>query len=81
VQLTIVSAHRTPERMNDYAKSAKDRGLEVIIVGAGGAAHLPGKYMLTERTYKFTVTFCQDVSSKFELLKYFISLNNEVIYL
>lgn len=41
-ELTIVSAHRTPERMFDYAESAKDRGLKVIIAGAGGAAHLPG---------------------------------------
>ena len=40
--LTIVSAHRTPDRMFDYAKSAKDRGLKVIIAGAGGSAHLPG---------------------------------------
>lgn len=38
----IVSAHRTPERMRDYAMSAKSRGLKVIIAGAGGAAHLPG---------------------------------------
>jgi 5-(carboxyamino)imidazole ribonucleotide mutase len=38
----IVSAHRTPERLFEYAKSAKDRGLQVIIAGAGGAAHLPG---------------------------------------
>lgn len=38
----IVSAHRTPQRMMDYAKTAKDRGLKVIIAGAGGAAHLPG---------------------------------------
>jgi 5-(carboxyamino)imidazole ribonucleotide mutase len=38
----VVSAHRTPDRMADYAKSAKDRGLSVIIAGAGGAAHLPG---------------------------------------
>lgn len=38
----IVSAHRTPERMFDYARSASDRGLKVIIAGAGGAAHLPG---------------------------------------
>lgn len=38
----IVSAHRTPDRMTEYAKSAKDRGLKVIIAGAGGAAHLPG---------------------------------------
>ena len=38
----IVSAHRTPDRMSDYAKSAKSRGLKVIIAGAGGAAHLPG---------------------------------------
>ena len=41
-ELTVVSAHRTPERMFDYAKSARDRGLKVIIAGAGGAAHLPG---------------------------------------
>ena len=38
----IVSAHRTPERLWDYAKTAADRGLKVIIAGAGGAAHLPG---------------------------------------
>ena len=41
-EMTIVSAHRTPERMLEYAKSAVDRGLKVIIAGAGGAAHLPG---------------------------------------
>ena len=41
-ELTIVSAHRTPLRMVDYATSAKQRGLKVIIAGAGGAAHLPG---------------------------------------
>ena len=38
----IVSAHRTPQRLVEYATSAKDRGLKVIIAGAGGAAHLPG---------------------------------------
>ena len=38
----IVSAHRTPERLYSYAKSLKDNGLEVVIAGAGGAAHLPG---------------------------------------
>ena len=38
----IVSAHRTPDRLVSYAKGAKDRGLKVIIAGAGGAAHLPG---------------------------------------
>ena len=38
----IVSAHRTPDRLTEYAKSARDRGLKVIIAGAGGAAHLPG---------------------------------------
>lgn len=38
----IVSAHRTPDRMYEYAKTAKERGLKVIIAGAGGAAHLPG---------------------------------------
>ncbi|MBU1246109.1 MAG: 5-(carboxyamino)imidazole ribonucleotide mutase [Nanoarchaeota archaeon] len=41
-ELTIVSAHRTPERMFKYAKQAETRGIEVIIAGAGGAAHLPG---------------------------------------
>lgn len=41
-ELTIVSAHRTAERMFDFAKSASDRGIKVIIAGAGGAAHLPG---------------------------------------
>jgi 5-(carboxyamino)imidazole ribonucleotide mutase len=38
----IVSAHRTPERLRDYARSARVRGLKVIVAGAGGAAHLPG---------------------------------------
>jgi 5-(carboxyamino)imidazole ribonucleotide mutase len=41
-ELTIVSAHRTPQRMVDYASTARARGLKVIIAGAGGAAHLPG---------------------------------------
>ena len=41
-ELTIVSAHRTPQRMMEYASIAKERGLKVIIAGAGGAAHLPG---------------------------------------
>lgn len=41
-ELTIVSAHRTPLRLREYAVSAKERGLKVIIAGAGGAAHLPG---------------------------------------
>ena len=41
-ELTVVSAHRTPLRMVEYAQTAKDRGLKVIIAGAGGAAHLPG---------------------------------------
>lgn len=41
-ELTVVSAHRTPERLFDYAKGARQRGLKVIIAGAGGAAHLPG---------------------------------------
>jgi len=41
-ELTIVSAHRTPHRMIEYAESAKKRGMKTIIAGAGGAAHLPG---------------------------------------
>ena len=40
--LTVVSAHRTPERMRTYAMEAKSKGIKVIIAGAGGAAHLPG---------------------------------------
>jgi len=41
-ELTVVSAHRTPDRMAEYAKQASGRGLKVVIAGAGGAAHLPG---------------------------------------
>ncbi|MFN2457596.1 MAG: 5-(carboxyamino)imidazole ribonucleotide mutase [Chitinophagaceae bacterium] len=41
-ELTVVSAHRTPERMFEYAQTAQQRGLKIIIAGAGGAAHLPG---------------------------------------
>ena len=41
-ELAVVSAHRTPETMIEYAKTARDRGLKVVIAGAGGAAHLPG---------------------------------------
>ncbi len=41
-EITVVSAHRTPERMFTYAKEAKAKGLQIIIAGAGGAAHLPG---------------------------------------
>lgn len=48
-EITVVSAHRTPERMFDYAKTAAKRGLKVIIAGAGGAAHLPG--MVASITY------------------------------
>src|SRR5262245_33025372 len=47
-EIDIVSAHRTPEKMFDYAKNAHTRGLQVIIAGAGGAAHLPG--MVASRT-------------------------------
>jgi 5-(carboxyamino)imidazole ribonucleotide mutase len=41
-EMTIVSAHRTPRRLYEYAQGARERGLKVIIAGAGGAAHLPG---------------------------------------
>lgn len=41
-ELTVVSAHRTPSRLFEYARTAKERGLHVVIAGAGGAAHLPG---------------------------------------
>ncbi|MEJ2004632.1 MAG: 5-(carboxyamino)imidazole ribonucleotide mutase [Cyclobacteriaceae bacterium] len=41
-EVTVVSAHRTPQRMVEYAQGARDRGIRVIIAGAGGAAHLPG---------------------------------------
>lgn len=41
-EITIVSAHRTPERLYEYATSARNKGLKVVIAGAGGAAHLPG---------------------------------------
>ena len=48
-ELLVVSAHRTPDRLFQYAESAPERGIEVIIAGAGGAAHLPG--MLAAKTY------------------------------
>lgn len=41
-EISVVSAHRTPERMFEYARTAVDRGIQVIVAGAGGAAHLPG---------------------------------------
>jgi len=41
-EIRVVSAHRTPQHMMDYAKSAEERGIQIIIAGAGGAAHLPG---------------------------------------
>ncbi|MBL8992261.1 MAG: AIR carboxylase family protein, partial [Spirochaetia bacterium] len=41
-EMDVVSAHRTPERMVEYAQKARERGLRIIIAGAGGAAHLPG---------------------------------------
>ncbi len=42
IEVTVVSAHRTPDRMFNYAREARDRGIKVIVAGAGGAAHLPG---------------------------------------
>lgn len=48
-ELLVVSAHRTPDRLFDYASHAADRGIEVIVAGAGGAAHLPG--MLAAKTH------------------------------
>lgn len=48
-EIKVVSAHRTPDRMYEYAKAAEARGIEVIIAGAGGAAHLPG--MVASMTY------------------------------
>jgi 5-(carboxyamino)imidazole ribonucleotide mutase len=42
IEVTVVSAHRTPQRLYDYASGAVDRGIKVVIAGAGGAAHLPG---------------------------------------
>jgi 5-(carboxyamino)imidazole ribonucleotide mutase len=41
-EMRVLSAHRTPDRMTDWAKSARERGLRVVVAGAGGAAHLPG---------------------------------------
>ena len=48
-EMDIVSAHRTPEKMVDYAKTARSRGLRVLVAGAGGAAHLPG--MVAAKTH------------------------------
>lgn len=51
LQVKIVSAHRTPEVMFSYASSAQKRGIQIIIAGAGGAAHLPGKLYLNYAPY------------------------------
>ena len=48
----IVSAHRTPKRLVEYAETAADRGLKVIVAGAGGAAHLPGRWQSARRGRK-----------------------------
>lgn len=53
-ELTVVSAHRTPTRMYSYAQSAVDRGVQVIIAGAGGAAHLPGMHIFFSSQLLFT---------------------------
>lgn len=54
IQVRVVSAHRTPELMYSYASSAHERGIQVIIAGAGGAAHLPGKlHELCSASYDF----------------------------
>lgn len=57
-EVNIVSAHRTPERLVEYAKSAKERGLKVIIAGAGGAAHLPGMTAAITTLPVFGVPIC-----------------------
>ena len=51
LQVKIVSAHRTPEMMFSYASSAHERDIQIIIAGAGGAAHLPGKLYLNYALY------------------------------
>ena len=57
-EVKVVSAHRTPERLVEYAKSAKNRGLKVIIAGAGGAAHLPGMVAAITTLPVFGVPVC-----------------------
>ena len=52
-ELTVISAHRTPERMFEYARTARERGLKVIIAGAGGAAHLPGMVASMSMAHRF----------------------------
>lgn len=53
LQVRIVSAHRTPELMFSYAKSASERGVQMIIAGAGGAAHLPGELHIVSMSFVF----------------------------
>lgn len=52
-EVKIISAHRTPQRLVDYATTAKERGLKCIIAGAGGAAHLPGHVRQHDSTARF----------------------------
>lgn len=57
MQVRVVSAHRTPELMYSYASSARERGIQVIIAGAGGAAHLPGWLQKLCSTYMLLYIF------------------------
>ena len=61
LQVTIVSAHRTPERMYSFASSAKERGIQIIIAGAGGAAHLPGESHISGKEESNTPYWCKSM--------------------
>ena len=54
-EVRIVSAHRTPQRLYDFASGARERGLKVVIAGAGGAAHLPGMALCIGVSFAFAV--------------------------
>lgn len=66
LQVRIVSAHRTPQMMFDYALSAQERGVQLIIAGAGGAAHLPGGcHYNKKKTHTHTIVHCMSILSSF----------------
>ena len=68
-ELTVVSAHRTPTRMYSYAQSASERGIQVVIAGAGGAAHLPGMYIRTLQPIPINLFVKQMILSFYSIIK------------
>jgi phosphoribosylcarboxyaminoimidazole (NCAIR) mutase len=78
-EITVVSAHRTPDRMFSYARAAADRGIKVIIAGAGGAAHLPG--MVASLTHLPVIGVPVKSSNSIVGIRYFLYCKCQMAFL